>query len=58
MSMNMSGSGNSAGDAEMSEATSADQELALGVLCVSLFSIIQGCIVISVLVLVEDDLKV
>ncbi|PRQ21875.1 putative 26S proteasome regulatory complex, non-ATPase subcomplex, subunit s5a [Rosa chinensis] len=29
MSMNMSGSGNSAGDAEMSEATSADQELAL-----------------------------
>lgn len=40
MSMNMSGSGNSAGDAEMSEATSADQELALGVLCVSLFSII------------------
>ncbi|XP_004289860.1 PREDICTED: 26S proteasome non-ATPase regulatory subunit 4 homolog [Fragaria vesca subsp. vesca] len=29
MSMNMSGSGNSAGDAEMSEATSADPELAL-----------------------------
>lgn len=31
MSMNISGTGHSAGDTEISEATSGDQELALGV---------------------------
>lgn len=42
MSMSNSGSANSAGDAEMSEATSADQELALGVFFDSIFLIIKG----------------
>ena len=40
MSMNISGTGHSAGDTEMSEVTSADQELALGELFYFLYFIL------------------
>lgn len=58
MSMNISGSGNSAGDTEMSEATSADQELALGVLLYLIDFNYLGFMITSVPFIVEDNLQV
>lgn len=58
MSMNISGSGNSAGDTEMSEATSADQELALGVLLYLIDFNYLGFMITLVLLFVENDLQV
>lgn len=58
MSMNISGSGNSAGDTEMSEATSADQELALGVLFYLIDFNYLGFMITLVLLFVENDLQV
>lgn len=58
MSMNISGSGHSAGDTEMSEATSADQELALGVLLYLIDFNYLGFMITLVLLFVENDLQV